>query len=66
MSARDVALIVVCAAVLVSAGCSKDPDVAKQEFLRNGDRYVTQHKYPEAAIEYRNALQQDPGSERHG
>ncbi len=45
--------------VLLS-GCSKDPEVAKREYLGSGDSYVAQKKYAEAAVEYRNAIQQDP------
>ena len=42
------------------AGCSKDPEVAKREFVARGDRYAAEHKLQEAIIEYRNAVQQDP------
>jgi tetratricopeptide (TPR) repeat protein len=42
-----------------AAGCSKDPEVAKREFVASGDAYVGQQKYQEAIIEYRNAVQQD-------
>ena len=45
---------------LLVAGCSKDPEVAKREFVASGDAYVQQKKYAEAVIEYRNAIQQDP------
>lgn len=46
---------------LVLAGaCSKDPEVAKREFVASGDRYMEEGKLPEAIIEYRNAVQQDP------
>ena len=44
----------------ISAACSKDPEVAKREYLRSGDQYSTAKKYKEAIIEYRNAVQQDP------
>jgi tetratricopeptide (TPR) repeat protein len=43
-----------------AASCSKDPDVAKREYMQSGDRYAAEQKHPEAAIEYRNAIQQDP------
>jgi len=42
------------------AGCGKDPEVAKREFLRSGQQYVAAGKYKEAVIEFRNAVQQDP------
>ena len=44
----------------LSSGCSKDPEVAKREYLSSGDAYVEQKKYAEAIVEYRNAIQQDP------
>jgi tetratricopeptide (TPR) repeat protein len=40
--------------------CSKDPEVAKREYLRSGDRYASEKKFREAIVEYRNAIQQDP------
>lgn len=39
--------------------CSSDPEYAKQEYLKSGDRYFDQKKYSEAIVQYRNALQQD-------
>src|SRR6476659_11467584 len=52
------AALLTCVALL--GGCPKDPEVAKREFAANGDAYVQQQKYAEAAIEYRNAIQQEP------
>ena len=46
--------------VLALAGCSKDPEVAKREYVQSGDAYVAQKKLREAVVEYRNAVQQDP------
>src|SRR6476646_3909432 len=46
--------------MLGSFGCTKNPDVAKQEYLKSGDSYVGEKKYAEAIVQYRNALQQDP------
>src|SRR5688572_8295474 len=46
--------------VLSAIACGKDPEIAKAEYLRSGDSYFTQQKYKEAALEYRNAIQQDP------
>jgi tetratricopeptide (TPR) repeat protein len=46
--------------VLVLAGCARDPEVAKREYLRSGDAYVAQQKLREAVVEYSNAVQQDP------
>lgn len=41
------------------AGCAKDPEVAKREFVRSGDQYAAKKQYREAVVEYRNAVQQD-------
>ncbi|MFL6209324.1 MAG: tetratricopeptide repeat protein [Pyrinomonadaceae bacterium] len=43
---------------LASTACS-NPAKAKAEHLRRGDQYLKEKKYPEAALEYRNALQLD-------
>ena len=40
--------------------CGKDPEVAKREYMKSGDAYVAEGKLNEAAIAYRNAIQQDP------
>src|SRR5262245_41842905 len=42
------------------AACSSDPQAAKAKYLASGDRYLASGKLPEALIEYRNAVQQDP------
>ena len=52
--------VVVCVAALLAASCSTDPEVAKREHLEKGDRYVAEQKFPEATIEYRNAIVADP------
>jgi tetratricopeptide (TPR) repeat protein len=50
--------VVLCVALsLVS--CSRDPNVAKQRYLENGNKYFEREKYKEAVIMYRNALQKD-------
>src|SRR6266542_4422788 len=41
-------------------GCSKEPEVAKRQYVESGDRYTAAKKYPEAIIQYRNAIAQDP------
>ena len=50
----------VAAVLLTTAACSKDPEVAKREYVRSGDTYVANKQYREAIVEYRNAVQQDP------
>jgi Tfp pilus assembly protein PilF len=41
-------------------GCSKDPTALKANHLERAERYTADGKYPEAVIEYRNAIQIDP------
>jgi len=53
-------VVVLLIGALAFTGCSKDPEVAKREFVRSGDEYVAQKKLREAVVEYRNAVQQDP------
>jgi tetratricopeptide (TPR) repeat protein len=53
----SVTALLACSVLL--SGCSKDPEVAKREYLGSGDAYVEQKKYAEAVVEYRNAIQQD-------
>jgi tetratricopeptide (TPR) repeat protein len=58
LSNRSVVMLL--AGALTLAGCSKDPEVAKRDFVRSGDSYVAAKQYREAVVEYRNAVQQDP------
>ncbi len=44
---------------LLWTGCSRDPNVKKQKYLESGLRYFQQQRYPEAAIQFRNAAQVD-------
>jgi len=53
------ALILTLIAALFSA-CSFDPNVRKQKYFESGQRYFDGAKYPEAAIEYTNAIKIDP------
>ena len=46
--------------ILVAVSCSRNPEVAKREYLEKGNAYFAQKKYAEAIIEYRNAVQVDP------
>jgi Tfp pilus assembly protein PilF len=46
------------AAALLSA-CTRDPQILKKKHFDKGQAYFQQAKYPEAAIEFRNAIQFD-------
>src|SRR5262245_24556572 len=48
--------------VLAGAIACGDPQSKKLKFVESGDRYRAAGKLAEATIEYRNALQQDPGA----
>jgi tetratricopeptide (TPR) repeat protein len=52
-------MIVLFVAAALLAGCHGDPNVRKHKYLESGDRYSTQGKYREAAIQYMNALKVD-------
>jgi tetratricopeptide (TPR) repeat protein len=59
MRRQCLAILVFALAASISA-CKKDPEVAKREFFASGNTYFDQQKYNEAAVQYRNAVQQDP------
>ncbi len=46
--------------VATSISCSRDPEIAKREYLASGDQLLSQQKVREAIVQYRNALAQDP------
>ncbi len=45
---------------VLSLSCSRDPEIAKREYLASGDQFLSQSKVKEAIVQYRNALRQDP------
>ena len=45
--------------LLLSSGCSRDPNVRKQKYLESGKRYEKEEKYKEATIQFANALKVD-------
>jgi tetratricopeptide (TPR) repeat protein len=42
------------------AGCNRDPNYAKQQYLASGNKYYSRGRYKEALIMYRKALSKDP------
>lgn len=42
-----------------TVGCVRDPNVKKQQYFESGKQYLQQGKYPEAAIQFQNAIQID-------
>ncbi len=59
-AARIILPILACGALLRSAGCFRDPNVRKKEYLTAADDYLSQGRYKEAKIYYGKALQIDP------
>ena len=51
--------IIFTAGLIAMAGCSRDPNVRKQKALDSGNKYFDAGKFPEACIEYQNAIQID-------
>ena len=47
------------AAALFASSCSEDPQKAKLRFVASGDRLVAAKNYPDAIIQYRNAVAND-------
>ena len=43
---------------VLAAGCT-DKEQAKKQFFENGERFMKEKKYPEAILEFRNAVAQD-------
>jgi Tfp pilus assembly protein PilF len=60
MNRRAPRVVVAALAVLVMAGCSKDPEVAKRDYVRSGDAFLAQNKPKEAIVQYLNAERIDP------
>src|ERR1700722_4745971 len=58
---RILAPLILGAALMLMAGCMRDPNVRKQKFLASGNSYFDQAKYREATIQYLNAIQIDKG-----
>ena len=44
---------------VAAASCKRDPQRLKLEYVASGDKNMTQRKYSEAIIQYRNAVMQD-------
>lgn len=53
-----VSLVIFLAAL---SGCSRDPNVRKHKYFQSGMKYFQEGKYPEAAIQFTNAIRIDPG-----
>ena len=52
--------IILVVAMAATSACSANPEQVRQQFMDSGDAYVAAGKLPEAIIQYRNAVQQDP------
>ena len=56
---RKSPLCVLLLVALAAGACSKNPEAEKRKFFENGNRYLSEKKYAEAIVEYRNALKVD-------
>src|ERR1700729_4300138 len=52
--------VLLAVALILLAGCSRDPNVRKQKAFDSGNKFFDAGKFPEACIEYQNAIQIDP------
>jgi tetratricopeptide (TPR) repeat protein len=57
---RAVPLAVVAFTLLT--GCNRNPAIASQRHIRAGQKYFDEHKYDDASLEFRRALQANPKS----
>jgi tetratricopeptide (TPR) repeat protein len=55
---KNAVLALLISLCLVTA-CNRDPNVAKKQYVENGNKYYEKGKYKEALIMYRNALKRD-------
>src|ERR1700733_13345243 len=46
--------------VIPFSSCSRNPQVRKQKYFDSGQRYFEKGQYPEAAIQFTNAIKVDP------
>src|SRR5271167_4805289 len=53
-------VVLVAASCGIIAGCKVDPEKAKNRYLAKGNEYFEQGQYPQAVIEFENAVQVDP------
>src|ERR1700730_13537089 len=59
---KHIQTVVVISILLCACACSRNPQARRDKFLQSGNRYFEKGKYPEAAIEYRSAVQADAKS----
>jgi tetratricopeptide (TPR) repeat protein len=52
--------IVLTTATFLLSSCKSDPQKAKAKYFASGQKYMTQKKYGDAALEFRNAIRIDP------
>jgi cellulose synthase operon protein C len=62
MTRRHALLGFVILALLVGAGCTRDPKKLSERYVASGDRYAAKNDFVSASIQYRNAVQALPQS----
>ncbi len=56
---RRSSIVLVAVLALVAVSCTRDPQKLKRQYVASGDKFVAQKNYPEAIIQYRNAVATD-------
>jgi len=57
---RLIVSLILVVSVLLFSSCWRDPNVRKQKYFQSGQHYFEQGQYPEASIEFINAIKIDP------
>ena len=61
MRALRFSAVLICAFLFAaSLACNRDPNAKRQKYFDSGNRYFERGKFPEAVIEFSNAVQVDP------
>src|SRR5687768_4382238 len=61
---RSASLVLVLYLMLLSYGCTGDPQAKKAAHMQRGEAYVASKRYAEAVIEFANAVKLDPQDAR--
>jgi len=57
---RLIVSLILGVSVFLFSSCWRDPNLRKQKYFQSGQHYFEQGKYPEASIEFVNAIKIDP------
>src|SRR6202035_5329846 len=57
-----IVILIAASSLAVLSGCNRNPAAVREGDIQAGQKYFDQHKYDEASLEFRRALQADPRS----